>query len=182
MPVITLHQLQKRTKHELISDEAACCMDPIMGPTTVRRAERTREARYPIHRRLRRAAIRYFLDEGWDVVPHGIGVWGARKAMADLAIAKERRIVFVECLTQGWVYYQNAQSKRRLEAFFRLWFVIEDPAIAGGTSYRHRAERLARKSRVFIWSYGRGLTRRSTRTRKARASARPFVRRLAAFH
>src|SRR2546428_235373 len=82
---ITLAQLQKRTKHELLSDERALCIDPFMGITSVRNAERTREVRYPLHRNLRRASVRYFLNQGWDVVPHGVGVWGVNGALADLA-------------------------------------------------------------------------------------------------
>ncbi len=159
MPVITLTQLQKRTRHEFLSDEAACCNDPVLGPITVRRAERAREVRNPVHRRLRQAALRYFRDQGWDVVPHGVGVWGAKKAMADLAIAKGKRIVLVECQTRPWVYYQNAQKKRRLEKYFPLWFVIEDPATDSDACYGRRVERLVRRSRVFFWSQGRSLTR-----------------------
>jgi len=162
MSVITLNQLQKRTKYELMSDDEACCMDRVLGPTTVRKAERAKEARYPLHKRLRHAAVRYFQDDGWVVVPHGVGVWGAKKAMADLAIAKGRKIVLVECLTPGWVYYSNTASKKSLEKFFPLWFVIEDPTTSGEASYKQRAERLARRNRVFVWSKGRSLTLLST--------------------
>jgi len=137
-------------------------MDPVLGPTTVRNAERTKEARYPLHRRLRQAAVRYFRDKEWNVVPHGVGVWGAKKAMADLAIAKRRQIVLVECLTPAWVYYRNAASKKRLEKFFPLWFVIEDPATDGDASYKQRVERLRRRNRVFVWSKGGSLTLLST--------------------
>lgn len=159
MSRITFAQLQKRTKHELLSDEEACCNDRVLGPTTVRRAERTREKHYPLHRRLRLAAIRYFLDEGWDVVPHGVGVWGANGALADLAIAKGRRIVLVECLTPSWVTYQNAARKRRLEQFFPLWFFIEHPVVSCDVHYKQRVERMASRSRVFSWRQQSSLTR-----------------------
>lgn len=173
MPIITLHQLRERTKHELISDDEACCMDPVLGPTTVRNAERAKETRYPLHRQLRQAAVRHFQDKGWDVVPHGIGVWGAKKAMADLAIAKRRRIVLVECLTPAWVYYRNAASKKRLEKFFPLWFVVEDPVTSGDASYKHRVERLARRNRVFVWSKGGSLTLFPKRTLKRTSCSPP---------
>ncbi len=165
MPALTFAQLQKRTRYELLSDEQALCMDHVLGITTVRQAERSRERRYPLHRQLREAAMRYFKDNAWDVVPHGIGVWGAKKAMADFAIAKGRKIVLVECLTPSWVYYQNAKNKKRLERFFPLWFVLEDPAVSGDINYRHRVERLARKNRVFLWAPGRSLTAASWRMR-----------------
>lgn len=158
MAVITLHQLQRRTRYELISDGAALCIDRVHGPLTVRRAERMTERRYPTHRRLRQAAIRYFQNKGWDVVPHGLGVWGANGAMADLAIARRNRMVLVECLTRGWVNYVNAQKKRRLEKFFPLWFVVEDPAFEPEFSYTRRVERLAKRSCVFLWSQGTSLT------------------------
>jgi hypothetical protein len=157
MPLITLPQLQKRTRHELISDEEALCLDPYRGLQTVRRAERAMEARYPIHRYLRRAAVWHFRNTGWDVLPHGVGVRGTGRAMADLAISKGRRIVFVECLTRSWVNYSNAQRKRHLEIFFPLWFVIEDPVGDSDIAYRRRAERLAARSRVLFWSHGRAL-------------------------
>jgi hypothetical protein len=153
-----MHQLQKRTKHELISDDQALC-NHILGPMTVRKAERLTERRYRTHRQLRLAAQKYFLRQGWDVVPHGVGVWGAKKAISDMAIAKGRRIVLVECTTQGSVYFTITQRKRRLERFFPLWFVIEDPAVDGDRSYRSRAGRLAKRSRVFVWSEDNGLTR-----------------------
>lgn len=151
MPRITFAQLQKRTKHPLLSDEDACCRDRILGPTTVRRAERAKEARYPLHRQLRWAAVRYFLSKGWDVVPHGVGVWGVKKALADLAIAKGKRIVLVECLTPFWVTYRNAEKKRRLEQFFPLWFCIEHPDASSDRLYKKRADRLALRSRVFTY-------------------------------
>lgn len=159
MSAITLNQLQKRTRHELFSDEAALCMDSRLGPTTVRRAERAMEARNPMHRYMRYAAIKYFRNEGWDVLPHGIGVWGAKSAMADLAIAKGEKIILVECLTPGWVYYQNIQGKRRLEKFFPVWFVVEDPARSSSDAYYgRRVERLRKRCRVFLWSNGKPLT------------------------
>lgn len=158
MALITLTKLRKRTRHQLLSDEEACCMDRVLGPTTVRRAERAREARYPMHRQLRRAAVRYFLDKGWDVVPHGVGVWGANGALADLAIATGRRIVLVECLTPSWVTYRNAEKKRRMEKFFPLWFVVEHPDIGCDALYKKRVERLVSRSRVFAWSKKRSLT------------------------
>ncbi len=159
MARITLSQLQKRTKHQLLSDQEALCNDRILGPTTVRRAERTRELRYPLHGRLRRAAIRYFLGKGWDVLPHGVGVWGANGALADFAIVKKRRIVLVECLTPDWVTYQNAAKKRRLEKFFPLWFVVEHPAVNRDALYKRRCERLVSKSRVFALFGKSNLTR-----------------------
>lgn len=162
MPRITLNQLQKRTKHQLLSDEEAFCMSQTYGPITVRDAERKMEARYPLHRRLRRASIRHFLDTGWDVMPYGVGVWGVKKAMADLAIAKGKRIILVECLTPGWVYRWNVARKKRLQKFFPLWFVIEDPAIGSDTSYKQRVERLALKSRVYTWFKGKSLALLST--------------------
>ncbi len=165
MAVVTFQQLQKRTRHELISDEAAYCMDRVFGAITVRRAERMTERRYPTHRRLRLAAVRYFQNAGWDVVPHGLGVWGARAAMADLALSRRNRIVLVECLTRAWVTYSNAQKKRRLEKFFPLWFVVENPAAEPDVSYTRRVERLARRNRVFVWSQGQTLTPLSPRYR-----------------
>ena len=181
MPVISLRQLHRRTRHELISDELAFCADPILGPTTVRHAERTREARYPNHRRLRQAAVRHFQEKGWDVVPHGVGVWGAKAVMADLVISKGKKIVFVECLTKSWVTYHNTQKKRRLEAFFPLWFVVEDPAADFEFSYSGRVERLARRSRVFFLSKGRTLSPYPTRPFRGpsgRTSVRPRSGRL----
>lgn len=157
---ITLAQLQMKTEHELISDQRALCMDALLGPVTVRRAERNRERRYPLHGQLRRASVRYFLEQGWDVVPHGVGVWGANGVLADLAITKGRRIVLVECLTPSWVTRENAAKKRRLEKFFPVWFVIEHPAVSGDGMYRRRAEGLAARSRVFVWSNNRSLTSR----------------------
>ena len=111
--------------------------------------------------------MRYFKDHAWDVVPHGIGVRGAKKAMADFVIAKGRKLVLIECLTPSWVYYENAKNKKRLERFFPLWFVLEDPAVSGDIDYRQRAERLARKNRVFFWASGRSLTAAFTQTRKS---------------
>jgi hypothetical protein len=160
MPVITINELRKRTKHPLISDMHACCNVFGMGLMTCREAERATEKRYPIHRRLRWAAKRYFLTQGWDVVPHGVGVEGTM-AMSDLVIIKMRRIVFVECLTSHWVRFLNAQRKRQLERYYPVWFVIEDPAKVGDRSYKSRAGRLAKRSRVFVWSNGNGLTRHS---------------------
>ena len=157
---ITLAQLQRKTEHELISDQYALCMDGLLGPTTVRRAERNRERRYPLHGRLRRASVRHFLQQGWDVVPHGVGVWGANGAFADLAITRERRIVLVECLTPSWVTRENAAKKKRLERFFPVWFVIEHPSVSGDEMYRRRAENLAARSRVLAWSSGTRLTSR----------------------
>jgi len=61
--------------------------------------------------------------------------------MADLAIVKGEKIVLVECLTRGCVNYANAQKKRRLEKFFPLWFVIEDPTVDPETAYTRRVER-----------------------------------------
>jgi hypothetical protein len=159
MPVITISELRKRTKHPLISDMDACCNVYGMGLMTCREAERATEKRYPIHRRLRWAAKMYFLDRGWDVVPHGVGVEGTM-AMSDLVIIKKARIVFVECLTSHWVRFLNAQRKRQLESYYPLWFVIEDPAIAGDASYRGRVERLVKRSRVYFWSQRNGLTLR----------------------
>jgi hypothetical protein len=179
MAVITLHQLQGRTRHELISDEAAYCISRVFGAITVRRAERMTERRYPTHRRLRRAATQYFQNKGWDVLPHGLGVWGARAAMADLAIARGNKIVLVECLTRGWVNYANAEKKRRLEKFFPLWFVIEDPAVGPETSYTRRVERLAKRSRVFLWSQGKTLAPLFPRTQaRAQATDLPLGRRV----
>jgi hypothetical protein len=160
MALITLRQLQKRTKHPLISDMEACCNVFGMGLMTCREAERATEKRYPGHRQLRLAAKKYFLNQGWEVVPHGVGVNGTM-AMSDLVIAKQRRIIFVECLTPHWVSFLNAQRKRRLERYHPLWFVIEDPAIGGDRSYRDRAGRLAKRSRVFVWSKGNRLVRHS---------------------
>jgi hypothetical protein len=162
VPVITMHQLQKQARHPLISDIDASCKVFGMGWMTCREAERATERRYPIHRRLRWAAKSHFLDQGWDVVPHGVGVNGAM-AMSDLVIVKRRRIVFVECLTSHWVRFLNAQHKRQLERYYPLWFVIEDPAVDDDRFYRRRAERLAKQSRVFVWSEGNGLTRHSIR-------------------
>jgi hypothetical protein len=134
-----------------------------LGWMTIRAAERLTEKRYPTHRRLRLAAKRHFLNQGWDVIPHGVGVDGTR-AMADLVIVKRRRIVFIECLTLHWVRFTNAQHKRQLERYFPVWFVIEDPGKAVDSSYRSRAGRLAKVSRVFVWSEGRSvLTRHSIR-------------------
>lgn len=138
-------------------------MDRVLGPVAVRTAERRMEARYPLHRQLRWAASRYFQDNGWDVVPHGVGVWRAKKVLADLAIAKGSRIVLVECLTPDWVFHGNAKKKRRLEQFFPLWFVIADPAAHGERTYKKRVERLARNSKVFLWSKGRTLTRHTSK-------------------
>jgi hypothetical protein len=162
VPVITMHQLRKRTKHDLFSDDEVLC-NHTLGPMTVRKAERLTEKRYPTHRHLRLAAQKYFLNQGWDVVTHGVGVWGVKKSMSDMAIAKGKKIVLVECTTQGSVYFKIAQRKRRLERLFPLWFVIEDPTIAGDSCYRGRAGRLAKRSRVFVWSKGNGLTRHSIR-------------------
>ena len=128
-----------------------------MGLMTCRKAERATEKRYPIHRRMRFAARKHFLNQGWDVVPHGVGVEGTM-AMSDLVIAKRRRIVFIECLTPHWVTFVNAQRKRQLERYYPLWFVIEDPAIADDASYRGRVERLVKRSRVYFWSQRNGLT------------------------
>jgi hypothetical protein len=128
------------------------------GLMTCREAERATEKRYPAHRRLRLAAKKHFLNQGWDVVPHGVGVRGTM-AMSDLVIVKRQRIIFVECLTPHWVSFINAQHKRRLERYHALWFVIEDPSKDGDRSYRARAGRLAKRSRVFVCSEGNRLAR-----------------------
>ncbi len=89
MPVITMRQLQKQTKRLLISDREAKCKVFGLGLTTVREAERATEKRYPTHRRLRFAAQKHFLNQGWDLVPHGVGVDGTM-VMSDMVIAKGR--------------------------------------------------------------------------------------------
>ena len=156
MPQITFAALQKRTRHELITDGRALCMT-LSGPMTVRSAERASEKRNPTHKYLRLAAIKHFLHDGWDVVPHGIGVWTIRNTMADLAIARGKRIVLVECLTAGWTYYQNVQRKRRLEECFPVWFVFEDPKEFADCDYRNRVQRLRERCRIFVWSKANGI-------------------------
>jgi hypothetical protein len=155
-----MSQLQRRTRHPLVSDTDAWIIHHRLGPITCREAERETESRYPTHRWLRESAEDHFLSRGWDVVPHGVGVDGT-SALADLMIRKAKKIVFVECLTQNWVRFPNAQRKRQLERYFPVWFVIEAP-LAGETLYRRRADRLAKRSRVLLWSKGKELKRHSS--------------------
>lgn len=157
MARITFAQLQKRTGHELLSDAHAPCMTS-SGPMNVRMAERATEARYPTHRWLRVGAMEHFERIGWDVHRHGVGVWGAKRVLADFAIARGPRIVLVECLTASWTYFQNVQRKRRLEKYFPVWFVIEDPD-GDDADYAERVQRLRNRCPIFVWSKARGVRR-----------------------
>lgn len=159
MPSITIGQLQKRTRHELISDNESCCNDPYVAPSTVRNAEREREARYPLHGQLRKASIRYFKENGWDVHPHGVGVWGAKGVLADLAISKGQKIILIECVSPWEVYRWKFEHKNRLSEFLPVWFVIQHPSVAKQKpSYIQRVKRFARWACVFTWSKGAVLT------------------------
>ena len=157
MTRITLRQLQKRTSHELLSDARALCITA-SGPMTVRMAERATESRYPTHRHLRFAAMKHFEQNGWDVLRHGVGVWGANGVLADFAIAKRKKIVLIECLTAGWTDYRNVQRKRRLGRYFPVWFVLEDPD-GDDSEYEERVQRLRNRFTIFVWSKARGVRR-----------------------
>ena len=156
MARISFGQLQKRTNYDLLSDAHALCMTA-SGPMSVRMAERATEARSPAHRHLRFAAMRHFEAKGWDVHRYGVGVWGAKRVLADFAIARGQKIVLVECLTGWWVTYQNVQRKRRLEKYFPVWFVLEEPD--DDADYEERVKRLRNRCPIFVWSKTRGIRR-----------------------
>jgi len=163
MPRITLRELRSRTTHVLLSDlKHFCRIGNELVP--VRSAERRIEKRYPLHGVLRRAAIYHFGQAGWDVYPHGIGVAGASSAMADLAIARDDKVIFVECFTPWRVWYEFAQQKRRLEEFFPLWFVVERPNGEHPGDYRARVHRLSKRNPVFMWTNGRAQLSRARAT------------------
>ena len=166
MPRITLRELRSRTRHVLLSDlKHGCHVGNEL--VSVRAAERKTEKRFPLHGALRRAAIHHFDQAGWDVYPHGIGVAGAFSAMSDLAIARDRKVIFVECFTPWRVWFEFAQEKRRLEEFFPLWFVVERPNGEHPGDYRARVHRLSKRNPVFMWTNGRAQLSR------ARTASRP---------
>jgi hypothetical protein len=152
---ISEKEAERRTGLELISDRKQIFVDRIRGVIgNVRQGQREMEHKYPEHKLIRLAAIKYFLSRGYDVYRFGITVFGTGTCL-DFAIFRADRIKFVECLTWTWVYGPNIRKKKRIEKYAPLIFVVEDKSSIKFDSrremlaYADRVRKLAQKNAVY---------------------------------
>src|SRR5262245_19567200 len=125
MPTITLADLRRRTRLDLVSDRYAFYLnDRLGGYESARDGQRRNERSYPGHRSIRLAAVRHFLRRGLTVYPQGVGVDGIRTCL-DFAILRRSQILFVECLTPFWMDRSSVTRKRRILECAPLIFVLE---------------------------------------------------------
>jgi hypothetical protein len=182
MAKLTLRELMKLGKQrQLRSDLSIWFYDHFGGLSCVRHAERRTERKYPTHRILRHASVKYFSGKGFHIYPNGIGPIGCRTC-ADLAIIPQNSnykqhatITFVECLTAHFFDRETIKEKRQLEEFGRLFFVVEyRPKSAFASTrdwqrFKDRAKRLAACNQVY-WCR---CNENSGRLRKVRAIRPP---------
>jgi len=77
------------------------------------------------HRAARKDAIGFFISRGYQVFPEGVGIDGVFTLADFLAVRKEeKRIVFVEILSDAGVTTETIARKRALQAHGELCFVI----------------------------------------------------------
>lgn len=168
MGKITLKEARKRSRLDLISDKDLPFDNPIYGFGTVRAGEKEMEKRYGRHDVVRIYAMDYFLDQGFDVYPRGVTVNGIGTC-PDFAIFRRNKIIFIEILTEGWVYHWNTLKKRRVEEYAPIYFVLEDPAIIKfrksyeKRDYINRIQRLASYCRVFLCDPSTGIVKKFVR-------------------
>jgi hypothetical protein len=162
----SFEEFQTLTSVQLVSDAERIQFNPRFGPITYRELQE-RTAREP-HRCLCDASLRHFLSLGYDVHPYGVGIDGIM-SMSDLAIAKNNRVLLVECLSAQFVTYELAQRKRKMESHFQLIFVVEDPGTyspswtrdrypnlrvedCSRAAYKGRVNRLSLRNRTYVLS------------------------------
>ena len=154
MGIITLKEARRRSGLDLISDKNLPFYNPIFGLGRVRDGQKRMERRYKRHDAVRESATSFFLSKGYDVYPKGITVNGTGTC-PDFAYFRRSQIIFVECLTEGWVYRWNTVKKRRVEQFAPIIFVVEKPSTVkfqksyGRRDYFERILRLAAECKVF---------------------------------
>ena len=154
MGTITLKEARRRSGLDLISDKGLSFYDPLFGSGEVRDGQKKMERWYGRHDVIRESATKYFLERDYDVYPRGITVDGIGTC-PDFAFFRKRKLTFVECLTEGWVYRWNTLKKRRVEKFAPIVFVVEDKPSDEFTKpyqkrdYFNRVRRLATKCDVF---------------------------------
>jgi hypothetical protein len=139
---MTLNEARKRTGLDLLSDDAIpWSWRPDSG--SVRARQRDMESRYPVHKHLRRIALRYFRSRNWELYPRGVAVHGTATCL-DFAILRHRRIIFVECLTEHFVYQDTIQKKRGVEGVAEIRFVVEDKSRRQFTTIQDHRDYLKR--------------------------------------
>ena len=154
MGIITLKEVRRRSKLDILSDKELPFYDPYFGGGTVRSGQKRMENKYQRHEVVRRLATEYLLMKGYDVYPKGVTVNGAGTC-PDLAFFRGKHIIFVECLTEGWVYHFNTLKKRRIERFAPIVFFIENKPLDEFNNrykyrrYLERVRRLAAKCSVW---------------------------------
>jgi hypothetical protein len=68
-------------------------------------------------------SVRYFASRGYSIFPGHIAVEGVNR-WADFAVARYRRVVLVECMTD-WFFRRTIDRKAALAGACELWFVAE---------------------------------------------------------
>lgn len=74
------------------------------------------------HKAQERYGIKHFVKHGYKIFPHEIGLHGVR-GWADFAVARYRRVILVECLTDSWD--NSLARKAELADSCELWFIVE---------------------------------------------------------
>ncbi|HUI28829.1 MAG TPA: hypothetical protein VLX91_01340 [Candidatus Acidoferrales bacterium] len=151
---MTLKEARIRTGFDLLSDDELSYWSWSTGSGSVREGQRSMERKYPLHRLIRRTALKYFKQHKWDIYPRGITVNGTGTC-PDFAIFNQRKIIFIECLTERFVETSNVKKKRGVEKFAEIRFVVEEKPKNEFDSkrdfdgYINRVKRLARKCVVY---------------------------------
>jgi len=74
------------------------------------------------HKAQERYGIKHFASHGYQIFPWHIGLHGVN-GWADFAVARYRRVILVECMTDGWE--NSLQRKAELALACELWFIVE---------------------------------------------------------
>jgi hypothetical protein len=71
----------------------------------------------------RRYGIEHFAASGYKIFPAHVGIHGV-KGWPDFAVARYRRVILVECMSDWWVD-ETLQKKSEVADACELWFIAE---------------------------------------------------------
>lgn len=151
---MTLKEARRRTGFYLRSDAELPYYDQRTGSGTAREGQEAMERKYPRHRIIRRAALRFFSSLNVEIYPRGATVDGTGTC-PDFFIMRGNELIFIECLTEHKVEADYIKKKRQVERFAPIHFVVEAKPTNEFNSkkdilgYLNRVRRLARVCKVY---------------------------------
>jgi hypothetical protein len=117
---ITLASLKQRSGLRLRHGSRVQFWHSLYGTGTIDQVGKRNSGMF--HEAQERCGIKHFASYGYKIFPWHVGIHGV-KGWADFAVARYRRVILVECLTDGWE--NSLQRKADLARACELWFIVE---------------------------------------------------------